>query len=379
MRQCFYHTVLSGPKKSLNLALQGEKETSEMLVISLPCLCVCHAWWTMGCSNDVVCGGLLVRWNQPTEPRSAQCEFEENESTFWRLFVAPVFLSQACVGRFVLRHTQRPNMPLQCLHTAVSVMPEQQNSLRKATESGPSSSLGTSWALHVPPPTWPKTGSRLKPAWMYTPLGSSEVGLLGSNFQPPCGSLRFTACRPGVGTMIPSDWRCLSHSSWGLITAKLWVSSGGASTWSFAPWEGGCGFSLACGSTKLCGWKGSFSPTYQRQPCGSSERNTGSQVQHGQPGGRGQWTPRQKSELSSCSHPSVLMTNVTAYWPSFEPKGQQEQLGELDHSVLVTTPTLLVDKHWCLKTYLYNMNQPCGLFLGLQCWCVRASGTRSRR
>lgn len=45
-----------------------------MLVISLPCLCVCHAWWTMGCSNDVVCGGLLVRWNQPTEPRSAQCE-----------------------------------------------------------------------------------------------------------------------------------------------------------------------------------------------------------------------------------------------------------------------------------------------------------------
>ena len=40
---------------------------------------------------------------------------------------------------------------------------------------------------HVPPPTWPKTGSRLKPAWMYTLLGSSEVGLLGSNFQPPCG------------------------------------------------------------------------------------------------------------------------------------------------------------------------------------------------
>lgn len=276
-----------------------------MLVISLPCLCVCHAWWTMGCSNDVVCGGLLVRWNQPTEPRSAQCEDRKWVHCSEGCLLPHCFSSPGLCGTVCTpAHTAAimpPAVPFTQLWASV---PEPAEFTQKGAtlSQGPLHLWERPGLSHVPPPTWPKTGSRLKPAWMYTPLGSSEVGLLGSNFQPPCGISIHNL--PTRGRDNDTQWLEVPFpQAEGLITAKLWVSSGGASSLIIRTMKAvGLAWHVARQNSVVR--KGSLWPTYQRACMWViGTRNTGSQVQHGQPGGRGQWTPRQKSRLSSCSHP----------------------------------------------------------------------------
>ena len=69
---------------------------------------------------------------------------------------------------------------------------------------------------------------------MYVPLGSSEVGLLGNKFQSPRGMPIHNFLTQGRN----SDARLRDvpfPQRDGLITTKLRVSSGGVSTWSFAP------------------------------------------------------------------------------------------------------------------------------------------------
>lgn len=253
----------------------------------------CRLWRALGEVEPAYRASFSPVWGQ------------EMSALFWRLFVAPLFLQPRPVwdGLYSGTHSGHyaPAVPFTQLWASV---PEPAEFTQKGAtlSQGPLHLWERPGLSHVPPPTWPKTGSRLKPAWMYTPLGSSEVGLLGSNFQPPCGISIHNL--PTRGRDNDTQWLEVPFpQAEGLITAKLWVSSGGASSLIIRTMKAvGLAWHVARQNSVVR--KGSLWPTYQRACMWViGTRNTGSQVQHGQPGGRGQWTPRQKSRLSSCSHP----------------------------------------------------------------------------
>ena len=319
--------------------------------------------------NGLLKWWLLLRWNQPTEPHSAQCEdrkwvYCSEGCLLPHCFSGPGLCGTVCTPA----HTAAIMPPAAPFTQLWASVPEPAEFTQKgATPSqGPPRLWERPGLSHVPPPTWPKTGSRLKPAWMYTLLGSSEVGLLGSNFQPPCGISIHNL--PTQGRDNDTQWLEVPFpQAEGLITAKLWVSSGGASSLVIRTMMAvSLAWRVARQNSVVL--SGSLGPTYQRTPCGSSEQdipaprlNMGSQEDWGSE------LPDRHPGSAAAATPSVCV-DVTACWPSHWAWGQQGQPWRLDHSVLVTTPALLVDKHWCLKTCLYNMNQPSGLFLGLQCW-----------
>lgn len=183
-------------------------------------------------NNGLLKWWLLVRWNQPTEPHSAQCEDRKwvhcSEGCLLpHCFSGPGLCGTVCT----LAHTAAIMPPAAPFIQLWASVPEPAEFTQKgATPSqGPPQLWERSGLSHVPPPTWPKTGSRLKPAWMYTLLGSSEVGLLGSNFQSPCGiSIHNLPTRSRDND---TQWLEVPFpQAEGLITAKLWVSSGGASS-----------------------------------------------------------------------------------------------------------------------------------------------------
>lgn len=163
--------------------------------------------------------------------------------------------------------------------------------------------------------------------------------------------------------MIPSDWRCLS-SSWGPNHCKA-LGQRWRGIQPDHPDHEGCGFSLACGSTKLCGSK-RFPLAHLSEGMHVGHRNEKYRL----PGStwaarrisKGRELPDRNLGSAVAATPSVCVDDSLLALPLS--LGSTRAALEAWSSALVTTPTLLVDKHWCLKTYLYNMNQPCGLFPG---------------
>lgn len=98
----------------------------------------CRLWRALGEVEPAYRASFSPVWGQ------------EMSALFWRLFVAPLFLQHRPVWDGLYSGTHSGHYaPCSALHTAVSVcaLASRIHSERSRTESGPSSSLGTSWAL----------------------------------------------------------------------------------------------------------------------------------------------------------------------------------------------------------------------------------------
>ena len=206
---------------------------------NIPNACLCSSLSV--CLSCLMNSGLLKWWRlwralgevEPAYWASFSPVWgQEMSALFWRLFVAPLFLRPRPVWDGLYSGTHSGHYaPCSALHAAVSICAwaSRIHSERSHTKSGPSSSLGTSWALPRSSSHLAKNSKQIEACLDITPLGSSEVGLLGSKFQPPYGISIHNLPTQGRGN--DTQWlEVPSPQAEGLITAKLWVSSGRASS-----------------------------------------------------------------------------------------------------------------------------------------------------
>lgn len=104
--------------------------------------------------------------------------------------------AQACVGLFVLQHTQKPLCPLQrpsrsCEHLCPSQftrsgMHSERNCPRHIAHDAPSQGRASLWECpglsNIPPPTWPRKASKLRPALVST-FALQRWDFLGNDIQ----------------------------------------------------------------------------------------------------------------------------------------------------------------------------------------------------